>query len=128
MSPLEYATPSCPQWGLRYSANEELGVELELLKIDFVYYPEFEALNSEERFARRRQDLNVVDGVHYWLRPIKPCPQTIRKESLCLEDLHEYIGKQVVYARSQMDWLEKHHRAGIPEEAASHSWWSKTVG
>ena len=35
-----WSTPSCPHWGLRYSANSELSVEFRTLGIDFVYFPD----------------------------------------------------------------------------------------
>lgn len=34
----EYQTPSCPQWGLRYSANSELGIEFRTLKVGFFLF------------------------------------------------------------------------------------------
>lgn len=77
LAPDEYRTPTCFQWGLRYSANAEIGIEIRTEKIEFLYFPEFADLADSEKRALRQSRSNVVDAIHYHLRAIKPYPHQI---------------------------------------------------
>jgi SAM-dependent methyltransferase len=89
MSKMDYSTPSCPNYGLKHSANTDSNVEFELLKIDYDYFPEYLGLSSDELRSFRKSKIDVVDAIHFWLKPIKSLTtQTIKKESLLTVDLN----------------------------------------
>lgn len=105
---LDYLTPTCQTWGLRYSANSEIDVEFRTERIDFVYFPEFQALSDSDRRRMRRQQLNVVESIHYHLRPIKPCPSLLSSEAQDLPDfseldlLRKQLSENIGYLRQMM--------------------------
>ncbi|MEX3010166.1 methyltransferase domain-containing protein [Hoeflea sp. TYP-13] len=103
----DYATPSCPQWGLRYSANAELGIEFRTLDIFYYYFPEYQDLSEKEKRIARSSKLNVVDQISYVLEAVKPCP--IRPETAPVansDDPRELAEDQLHYLRRQVDFLE----------------------
>jgi len=101
----EYQTPTCPDWGLRYSANAELNIELETLKIDYLYFSQYDDLSELERTKARGTYLNVVENITYWLKVIKPAPQLITKKSQFESSHHEEIVKQLSYIDSQLNYI-----------------------
>lgn len=107
MLPTEYATPSCPQWGLRYSANSELNMEWRTLAIKYYYFPEYRNLNEDEkRHARSTRD-NVIDQITYSLQVVKPYP--IRPETGPVatgEDPSLYVQKQIAHLKNQISFLK----------------------
>ncbi|MBV7500907.1 hypothetical protein [Achromobacter sp. ACM05] len=70
----QYQTPSCPHWGLHYSANSELGIEFKTRKISFFYFSAYRDLDEQARFEARCSMTNVVEQLVYTLEPVKPCP------------------------------------------------------
>lgn len=105
--PSEYETPSCPQWGLRYSANFELGLEFRTKRVRFFYYPEFRDLAPVERAAMRRSRFDVVDQIAYTLEVIKPCP--IRPETAPIagsDDPFIHVSAQIEFLKEQIKWIE----------------------
>ena len=117
LKPVDYFSPSTPQWwGLRYSANDEIGVELRTVEIAFVYWPEYAFLANDVQRRLRQQRQNVVEAIHYYLQPVKPCPKLIQKESLITEDPHEYISKQQGVLLEQQDWLANRARFRFPRD------------
>lgn len=106
LSRIDYSTPSCPNYGLKHSANTDSSIELELVKIDYDYFPEYSNLSKDEQRALRASKINVVDIIHYWLKPVKlQTTQTIKKESLLSVDLNEYINKQLIYLDEQIEYI-----------------------
>ena len=106
MAPHEYATPSCPQWGLRYSANAELNMEWRTLAIKYYYFPEFRDASESEKFHARATRDNVVDQISYSLQVVKPCP--IRPETGPVatgEDPSTYVLKQITHLKNQIQHL-----------------------
>jgi len=103
----EWSTPSCPQWGLRYSANAELGIEFRTESIEFYYFPEYQSLDEDQRFLFRQTRNNVVDQIVYTLTCIKPCP--IRPDTGPVSpptDTHKLITTQLAYLRDQVSLIE----------------------
>ncbi len=101
----EYATPSCPQWGLRYSANAELEIELETLKIEYLYFAPYRDMPASQQRLARQQYQNVVEIINYHLRVIKPAPRKISKQSQYTEDFNSLIAEQRRYLQGQVAYL-----------------------
>ncbi|WP_051540801.1 methyltransferase domain-containing protein [Ahrensia sp. 13_GOM-1096m] len=107
--PQDYISPSCPQWGLRYSAVDEIAIELKLEKLEYLYFKEYE--NCDEDYLRdcRKRYLGVVESIHYWLKPIKPAPtyfDNTTMEKQTAEDIIKFINGQQEYLKNQIDWLQ----------------------
>ncbi|MEM6898883.1 MAG: class I SAM-dependent methyltransferase [Pseudomonadota bacterium] len=110
--PEDYATPSCPQWGLRYSAHMELGTEFELQHTELYYLPEFQNASSEEKRHARNAQFNVVEQISYHLRAVKPCPDlshTAPKDNGT--EVFSYIDDQIKYHNGQFDYIHTHSLA-----------------
>lgn len=101
----EYQTPTCPDWGLRYSANAELNIELETLKIDYLYFSQYTDLLEVEKTKLKSTYLNIVENITYWLKVIKPAPKLITKKSQFEISHHEEIVKQLSYIDSQLNYI-----------------------
>ena len=101
----EYQTPTCPDWGLRYSANSELAIELETLKIDYLYFEQYDSLSYKEKMLLRQKQLNVVENITYWLKAIKPAPLLIEKKSQFETSHHQEIVKKIEYIESQYQYI-----------------------
>ncbi len=57
----------------------------------------------------RKHGYDVVDAIHFWLKPIKSLTtQTIKKESLLTADLNEYINEQLNYLEKQIEYMHIH--------------------
>jgi len=104
----EYQTLSLPQWGLRYSAHAELGVEFVLENLRFYYNPEFSDLSENEKFRLRKTRFDVVDQISYLLRPIKPCPVRIDTAPGAKDtgSEYEYIEGQLDYLKRQLQYIK----------------------
>lgn len=108
LAPNEYVTPTCQTWGLRYSANHEISIELESTNIEMIYFPEYTNKTDEEKAAYRKEFNNVVEAIHYNLRPIKPCPQLLENNpapapvdySGKIADLQKWHEKQLDYLKT----------------------------
>lgn len=101
-----YSSPSLPHWGLRYSANSEIGIELKTLSMFFYYFPEYADLPENEQVLARTSKLNVVDQISYSLAAIKPCPS--RPETGPVSTSHDpfdYAEKQIRFINEQIDYL-----------------------
>jgi len=123
----QYETPSCRQWGLRYSANSELGIEFRTRKIGFFYFPEYRDLDEKSRFLARSTSTNVVDQIIYTLEPVKPCP--IRPETGPVasgDDPHVFVGKQLEYLKEQVRHLEA-RGVSAPDVAVAREYAENTV-
>jgi hypothetical protein len=106
MPKIDYSTPSCPNYGLKHSANTDSAVEFELIKIDYDYLPEYFDLSADDQRISRKSKIDVVDAIHYWLKPVKSkTVQSIKKESLLSVDLHAYIDEQLLYLRKQIEYI-----------------------
>lgn len=106
LAAIEYATPSCPHWGLRYSANSEIGVEFRTIQLKLFYFPQYQDLDDEQKRVARSTKLDVVDQIIYSLVAIKPCP--IRPETGPVgskDDPHPFVAGQVEYLKGQIEWL-----------------------
>ena len=96
-----YSTPSCPQWGLRYSANCELGIEFETLRVSTFNY---KTVDDESDLGNCGFDR--VDQICYTLKAIKPLP--LRPDSGPISpdiDLTEFLARQLDYLSSQIPFL-----------------------
>lgn len=98
----EYATPSCPQWGLRYSANSEIGMEFRMEYIDFSYFPEYDSCSDEVKRLSRRTKLDVVDQISYLLVPVKPSPSNVNTAPIETGDPSQYFRTQMSYLDNQL--------------------------
>jgi SAM-dependent methyltransferase len=115
----QYQTPSCGHWGLRYSANSELGIEFKTRKIGFFYFPEYRDLDEKDRFAARASKTNVVEQIIYTLEPVKPCP--VRPEMgpvASNDDPHEFVGGQIAHLKGQVEYLAARNVEGPDIEVA----------
>ncbi len=98
-----YATPSCPQWGLRYSANFELDLEFRTLAVSYYYYPDVKKLSAEEQLKARNTNPNTVDQICYSLSAVKPCPHRPEAGPVASgDDPSEYVAKQIAYLNEQI--------------------------
>jgi SAM-dependent methyltransferase len=107
MPPEDYATPSCPFWGLRYSAHKEINVEFDLKAVRYFYFPKYENLGSAELRAARSSKFSVVDQIAYHLSPLKPLP--LRPEIAPQTDLtnaNEHVTQQYSYFKQQLNWCK----------------------
>ena len=113
----DYYVASCPQWGLRYSANAENEIEFETLEINYTYFDEYKNLTIDEQRIARSKYLNVVDTITYYLKAIKPVPLTIIKTSNIGADSYEilvdekikYLEEQIKYHITQTDYIKEHN-------------------
>ena len=98
-----YATPSCPQWGLRYSANFELDLEFKTLAVAYYYYPDVKNLSAGELLVARSTRPNTVDQICYSLSAVKPCPRRPESGPVASgDDPSEYVVKQIAYLNDQI--------------------------
>jgi len=112
----DYYTPSCPQWGLRYSANAEIEIELETIKIEYTYFDEYKNLSKDGQRLARNKYMNVVDTITYYLRPIKPAPKLISKKlnigansyEEIIEEKLNFLQKQLDYHKTQIEYIKLH--------------------
>ena len=103
----EYQTPSCPHWGLRYSANSEIGIEFKTLRIDKFYFPLYSERSESDKAAARSSKLNVVEQISYSLQAIKPCP--IRPSIGPVAppgDPHIFVERQLAFLSEQLIYLK----------------------
>lgn len=70
----DYAKQFSMDWGLRYSANCEIGMEFELVYINFLYFDKYKNESEEARRVARNTQLNVVNYISYVMKAVKPCP------------------------------------------------------
>ena len=104
----QYETPSCRHWGLRYSANSELGIEFKTKKMGFFYFPEYRDLDEKSRFIARSTNINVVEQIIYTLEPVKPSP--VRPETGPVgskDDPHQFVSEQLEYLKGQIAYLDE---------------------
>ncbi|MCU0711879.1 MAG: class I SAM-dependent methyltransferase [Pirellula sp.] len=105
-----YATPSCPQWGLRYSANFELDLEFRTLAVTYYYYPEIKKLSEDEQFKARNTIPNAVDQICYSLSAVKPCPRRPEAGPVASgEDPSIYVVRQIAYLNEQIACATANH-------------------
>lgn len=101
-----YASPSCPHWGLRYSANSEIGMEFRTIAMQFFYFPQFRHLSEREKVEARQSRIDVVDQISYSLMAIKPCPSKPETGPVASsDDPHVYVDRQIVFLNGQIEWL-----------------------
>ena len=108
LKPIDYSSPSVPQWGLRYSANFELGIEFRTRRIKFYYYPHARDLPESERRVLRSKQIDVVDQISYWLEAIKPCP--IRPETGPVadgSDPYALVELQIAHLKKQIEYVSQ---------------------
>ncbi|MDE1330738.1 class I SAM-dependent methyltransferase [Vibrio aestuarianus] len=103
----DYATPSCPQWGLRYSANSELNVEFSTEYVHFHYFSEFSNLSDAEKSEARNSRLNVVDQISYLLKPVKPLPRRLEMAPIETGSPTEFLKEQIIYIQEQVVFLKE---------------------
>lgn len=112
----EYQTPSCPHWGLRYSANSEIGVEFKTLRIDKFYFPQYAEQSDPDKLAACSQKLNVVEQISYSLQAIKPCP--IRPETGPIsptDDPYLFVERQLSFLSEQLSYLQGQGIFSLPQ-------------
>jgi SAM-dependent methyltransferase len=112
----EYQTPSCRHWGLRYSANSEIGVEFRTLRIDYFYFPPYATLREADRATARASKLNVVEQISYSLSAVKPCP--VRPETGPVappDDPYLFVEQQISFLSDQLTHLQVKGFSSSPE-------------
>ncbi len=102
----DYATPSCPQWGLRYSANSELNIEFDLEYLNYFYFPDYANLSEVEKAKARQSQLNVVDSISYLLKPVKPAPSNTHTAPIETGDPISFIKEQSSYYKEQVNFIQ----------------------
>ncbi len=71
IAPEEYVHPHAAHWGLAASDNDNPGIDLRCLRMEFFYYPEYRMLPPDEQRAARKKYIDVCDQVVYHLLVIK---------------------------------------------------------
>ncbi len=103
----EYQTPSCPHWGLRYSANSEIGIEFKTLRIDKFYFPHYTEQSEADRATACSSKLNVAEQISYSLQAVKPCP--VRPETGPIappDDPYLFVERQLSFLSEQLTYLQ----------------------
>lgn len=111
-----FATPSCRQWGLRYSANKEINIEFRTLQINKFYFPKYAHLSIEEKELACASSLNVADQISYSLQAIKPCPA--RPECAPIsppDDPYLFVENQLSFLNDQILFLASQGISSLPE-------------
>ncbi|WOG26345.1 class I SAM-dependent methyltransferase [Endozoicomonas sp. 8E] len=101
----EYQSPSCQHWGLRYSSNNEIGIEFITLRIDKFYLPLYSE-QSEPVKAACSSKLNVAVKISNSLQAIKLCP--IRPSAGPVSspsDSHIFVERQLSFLSKQLTYL-----------------------
>ncbi|WP_157275139.1 class I SAM-dependent methyltransferase [Dechloromonas agitata] len=104
---LEYQTPSCPHWGLRYSANSEIDLEFKTLRIDKFYFPQYAQQSGPDRVVACSSKLNVAEQIIYSLQAVKPCP--VRPETGPIsppDDPYLFVERQLSFLSEQLTYLQ----------------------
>jgi len=122
LSAREYVTPTCQTWGLRYSANHEVNVELESTHIEMIYFPDYINKSDEEKYFSRKEFNNVVEAIHYHLRPIKPCPQLLDNKpvpkpvnyAILIKEMEDWHESQLKYLDSVSHITSRISQPNIP--------------
>jgi SAM-dependent methyltransferase len=112
----EYQTPSCPHWGLRYSANSEIGIEFKTLRIDKFYFPRYAEQSESDKAAACSSKLNVAEQISYSLQAVKPCP--VRPETGPVsppEDPYLFVERQLAFLSEQLTYLQDQGICFSPE-------------
>lgn len=102
----EWETPSCPHWGLRYSANSEIGIEFKTLSVEKFFLPKYSILSEAEKIAACSSWFNVVEQISYSLEAVKPCP--VRPETGPVspsDDPHLFVARQLSFLAEQLEFL-----------------------
>lgn len=76
----EYWHPHAENWGLSESDNSDPGVDFRLARMEFFYFPQYLAMDHDERIEARRKYFDVCDQVMYHLVCWKPKQATGGKE------------------------------------------------
>ncbi|MBP2027142.1 SAM-dependent methyltransferase [Acetoanaerobium pronyense] len=105
----DWVTPSCQTWGLKYSANSDMNIELRTQKIEFLYFPEYNNMTEEKKRMSRKKYNNVVEIINYYMIVIKNTENKIKKESLIIEPQSETIRKQHDYIQAQRKILDERY-------------------
>jgi hypothetical protein len=101
----DYAIESCPQWGLRYSENSEIGVELQTIRVNFFYSHEYRYFNEKELRKYRKERLGVVEQISYLLRPVKPCPSRPHTAPISEGGEAEFIQNLLLFQNEQYEYI-----------------------
>lgn len=103
----EYQTPSCPHWGLRYSANSEPGIEFKMLRIDKFYFPLYSEQSESDKAAACSSKLNVAEQISYSLQAIKLCPNRPSTGPVATpSDPHVFVQRQLLFLSEQLIYLK----------------------
>ena len=65
IDPEEYVHPQAPQWGLSRSDNSNPGLDLRLVRMEFLYFPEYRSLPEAQQRKLRHERLDVCDQIIY---------------------------------------------------------------
>lgn len=112
----EYQAPSCQHWGLRYSANSEIGIEFKTLRIDKFYFSQYEEQSGPDKVAACSSKLNVAEQTSYSLQAVKPCP--VRPETgpdAPPDDPYLFVERQLSFLAEQLAYLQGHEICSSPE-------------
>lgn len=112
----EYQTPSCPHWGLRYSANSEIGIEFKTLRIDKFYFPCYAEQSQPDKAIACSSKLNVAEQISYSLQAVKPCP--VRPETGPVsppDDPFLFVERQLSFLSEQLTYLQDQGVCASPE-------------
>lgn len=112
----EYQTRSCPHWGLRYSANSEIGIEFKTLRIDKFYFPQYAEQSGPDKAVACSSKLNVAEQISYSLQAVKPCP--VRPETGPVappEDPYLFVEQQLSFLSEQLTYLQGQRICSSPD-------------
>ena len=104
----EYWSPSCPQWGLRFSANADIGIEFQASKLGFFYFPEYRNHSKSDQLYARKSQFDVVEQIWISLTAIKPLPKhTPGLQIPNPTDVREHVSNQLDYINLQLEHLKR---------------------
>ena len=112
----KYQTPSCPDWGLGYSANSEIGIEFKTLHIDKFYFSHYVEKNEPDKVSARSSKLNVIEQISYSLQAVKPCPIRLEAGPVApLDDQYFFVERQLYFLADQLTYLHGQVICSSPE-------------
>lgn len=110
-----YQTPSCPQWGLRYSANAEIAVEFRTISVERFFFPAYRDKSAADRDLAGKRYLNVTEQIDYSLQAIKPCPSRPETGPIAAaEDPYATVERQLAYLTSQFRFFKERPAVAPP--------------
>lgn len=89
----EYYNPHAASWGLALSDNSEQDTNIQILDMEYFYFPSYATMTDDEKRNARRSLLNVCDQIYYSLAVNKSNNAFTKEE---IDELKELAKKEEV--------------------------------